>query len=98
MQTTFGELTPPLGTHRLKVVELLGTLVNARYVSVYATLLDTDVLSTLLVRFFLLVYNNFINFIKNRIYFFNMNGIISYIPLLVEFLLLSLNQMILKQL
>lgn len=56
MQTTFGELTPPLGTHRLKVVELLGTLVNARYVSVYATLLDTDVLSTLLVRFFLLVF------------------------------------------
>lgn len=49
IQTTFGTLSPPLGTHRLKVVELFGMLVNARYVSVYIALLDTPALSTLIV-------------------------------------------------
>jgi len=68
LQTSFGSLSPPLGSHRLKIIDLISSLITARYVSIYNTLLETPIFSSLMELFFEYHWNNFLHYLVSRIF------------------------------
>jgi len=86
LRTTFGTLSPPLGSYRLKVTELVSMLVNARYVSIFNVLLDTPILITLMDLFFEYHWNNFLHSLVARIFTILLESNDSEIILKVKFL------------
>mmetsp|Transcript_42047 Transcript_42047/g.70016 ORF Transcript_42047/g.70016 Transcript_42047/m.70016 type:complete len:1016 (-) Transcript_42047:245-3292(-) len=61
MQTTFGPLSPPLGSSRLKVIEFFVQLFSTKFPQVYLHLLKSDALNACLDLFFQYKWNNFLH-------------------------------------
>lgn len=67
VEMTFGELTPPFGFLRLKILEFLSALLNTRYQSVIDSLWREDIFNTLLDLFFFYKWNNVLHFYFDQI-------------------------------
>ncbi|KAM9991532.1 hypothetical protein ACTFIZ_004937 [Dictyostelium cf. discoideum] len=59
--TTTGPLSPPLGFHRLKVIEFFADLINSRYLCIDKKIMELDILSTCLELFFKYPWNNLLH-------------------------------------
>ncbi|EGC34970.1 hypothetical protein DICPUDRAFT_92107 [Dictyostelium purpureum] len=59
--TTTGPLSPPLGFHRLKVIEFFADLINSRYLCIDKKIMELDILSTCLELFFKYQWNNLLH-------------------------------------
>ncbi|KAI4368063.1 hypothetical protein MLD38_016669 [Melastoma candidum] len=61
LPTTYGKLQPPLGKHRLKIVEFIAVLVNVGSQSVEKELICLEAVQRLMGFFFEYPYNNFVH-------------------------------------
>eukprot|EP00741_Cyanophora_paradoxa_P006887 tig00001049_g6662.t1 len=61
MLTTFGTLTPPLGSTRLRVVEFIVSLLATKYPAVYTSVVSAHVFPAVLDLFFEFKWNNFLH-------------------------------------
>ncbi|KYR01345.1 hypothetical protein DLAC_01935 [Tieghemostelium lacteum] len=59
--TTTGLLSPPLGFHRLKVIEFFADLINSRYLCIDKKIVELDILSSCLELFFSYPWNNLLH-------------------------------------
>ncbi|KAF2070422.1 hypothetical protein CYY_008250, partial [Polysphondylium violaceum] len=59
--TTTGPLSPPLGFHRLKVIEFFADLINSRHLCIDQKIIELDILSSCLELFFNYPWNNLLH-------------------------------------
>eukprot|EP01133_Synstelium_polycarpum_P017757 gene17757-21180_t len=65
--TTTGILSPPLGFHRLKIIEFFADLINSRYLCIDQKFMELGILTTCLDLFFKYPWNNLLHSQINQI-------------------------------